>query len=208
MRRFAREHRGIDASRIGSHGWRGEYERLARPAGVVALLPSLPCDAVGACTLRAVLHERGFSTLCIESGVAADLQTLTPRLVDALEWLRDSGPAAPIGVFGCGIGACAALRAAALRPALVAAVVAQGACPEFVRDDLPGVRAATLLVVGRDDDALLLSHRHALPLLGGARRLEVVPGAGVCRCDPAATQAVAHLAAHWFGQQLLLRPLH
>jgi pimeloyl-ACP methyl ester carboxylesterase len=205
---LAHERIGIDALHIGSPGWQGEYERLAQPAGVVALLPSVACDSTAAKSLCLALHERGFSTLCVECGVAADLESLTPRLIEALEWLRDHGPGAPVGVYGCGIGACAALSAAALRPSLVGALVAQGACPDFVLEELPRVRAPTLLVVGQDDAELLRAHRRALPLLGGARRLEIVPGAGACRADGAAAQAVAHLAAHWFAHRLPMRPLH
>lgn len=196
----------IGAQRVGSQGWQGEYEPLAKPAGAVALLPSLSSEAAAAPSLRAALHDRGFSTLYIESSAVTDFRTLTPGLVEALDWLRDSGSGAPVGVFGSGLGACAALSAAALRPALVEALVAQGAWPELVLAELPRVRAASLLVIGDNDAALLQSHRRALSLLGGARRLEIVPGAGAC--DAVTAQAIAHLAAHWFAQRLPMRPLH
>jgi dienelactone hydrolase len=202
------DRRRVEARRIGSPGWHGDYERLERPAGAVALLPSPPYDAAACRSMCAALHARGFSTLCIEPGRATALDELTPRLVEALEWLRVSGPGAPMGVFGVGIGACAALRAAALRPDLVEALVAQGGCPESVLAAFPRVRAATLLVIGDGDEALLRSHRLALPRLAGARRLEVVPGVDASCCDEAAMQAVAHLAAHWFALRLPQRPLH
>jgi pimeloyl-ACP methyl ester carboxylesterase len=208
MLRTVTDRRCIEARRIGSPGWCGEYERLERPAGAVALLPSPPCGAAACRSMCSVLHDHGFSTLCIEPGRAAGLDELTPRLVEALEWLRVSGPGAPLGVFGGGIGACAALRAAALRPDLVEALVAQGACPEPVLAEFPRVRAATLLVIGDGDEVLLRSHRRALPRLAGARRLEVVPGADAGCGDEAAAQAVAHLAAHWFALRLPQRPLH
>ena len=86
--------------------------------------------------------------------------------------------------------------------------MAQDASPDALLDELPRVRAATLLVVGDDDAALLLAQRRALPLLGGARRLEIVPRAGAARADRVATQAVGHLATQWFAQQLPLRHLH
>ncbi len=206
--RTVQDHRCVEARRIGSYGWQAEYERLARPAGAVALLLTSPCDPAASRWLCAALHERGFSTLRIEAGRSAELAALTPRLVEALEWLRVSGPGAPLGVFGGGAGACAALNAAALRPELVEALVAQGGCPESVLARFPHVRAATLLVVGDGDEALLRSHRRALPLLAGARRLEVVPGADACRGGEATAQAVAHLAADWFAQRLPARPLH
>lgn len=208
MLRTVPDRRRIEARRIGSPGWHGDYERLERPAGAVALLPSPSCDVALCRAMCAALHARGFSTLCIEPGRAIGLEELTPRLVEALEWLRVSGPGAPLGVFGGGIGACAAVGAAALRPDLVEALVTQGACPDSVLAAFPRVRAATLMVIGDGDEALLRSHRRALAQLGGARRLEVVPGADAGCVDESAAQAVAHLAAHWFALRLPQRPLH
>lgn len=207
MLRTVPDHRRVEARRIGSPGWHGDYERLERPAGAIALLASPLCGVTACRSMCAALHERGFSTLCIEAGRAAAIDELTPRLVEALEWLRVSGPGSPLGAFGVGTGACAALSAAAERPDLVEAVVAQGSCPESVLAAFPRVRAATLLVIGDGDEALLRAHRRALPHLNGARRLEVVPGADAFAGD-AAAQAVAHLAADWFAQRLPLRPLH
>jgi len=208
MLRTVPGHRCVEARRIGAHGWQGEYERLARPAGAVVLMPGLACGA-SACRLQcAALHERGFSTLCIEPGRVGELESLTPRLVEALEWLRVSGPGSPLGVFGCSVGACAALCVAAERPDLVDALVAQGGCPDAVLAAFPRVRAATLLVIGDGDEDVLRSHRRALPLLAGARRLEIVPGADAAPGDAAAVQAVAHLAAHWFALRLPQRLAH
>lgn len=181
MRRLISSVRGIDASCIGTQRWQGEYERLADAAGVVALIASAASDAAQARALCDLLHARGFSTLSVEAGAPAALDALVPRLVEALDWLRDSGACASVGVFGRGVAGNAALRAAALRPALVAALVAQDASPDALLDELPRVRAATLLVVGDDDAALLLAQRRALPLLGGARRLEIVPRASAAR---------------------------
>ncbi|MBS0442817.1 MAG: hypothetical protein JSR38_12740 [Proteobacteria bacterium] len=212
MRRLISSPPGIASSSIGTQRWQGEYERLADAAGVVALIASAASDAAQARALCDLLHAGGFSTLCVEAAVPTSapggLDTLAPRLVEALEWLRDSGAGAAVGLFGRGLAGSAALRAAALRPALVAALVAQDASPDALLEDLPRVRAATLLVVGDDDAALLLAQRRALPLLGGARRLEIVPGSGPGRADPVATQAVGHLATQWFAQQLPLRHLH
>ena len=208
MRRLISSVRGIDASCIGTQRWQGEYERLADAAGVVALIASAASDAAQARALCDLLHAGGFSTLSVEAGAPAGLDALVPRLVEALDWLRDSGACASVGVFGRGVAGNAALRAAALRPALVAALVAQDASPDALLDELPRVRAATLLVVGDDDAALLLAQRRALPLLGGARRLEIVPRASAARADRVATQAVGHRATQWFAQQLPLRHLH
>jgi pimeloyl-ACP methyl ester carboxylesterase len=195
---------GVQSVRVERPGWIGEYERPARAVGAVALLPAGGAEGLQRAEIRSVLHELRLSTLGVHApdGAVPDGLALAHGLVDALEWLRENGAVAPVGVFGHGPGAGAALRVAGLRPARTAALVVLGVRPELVAADLPRVQAATLFIVEGGDAALLQAHRRLLPLLGGARRLEVVPGAGPSGGNAAARQAVAHLAAHWFAQRL------
>lgn len=198
----------LSSVRVERQEWGGEYEPLDHPAGVVALLCGGSGSADHVRERCAVLHESGFSTLWLDAARPPGLQEMTSRLISALEWLREASGGLPLGMFGCGQGAAAALHAAACRPGAATALVVQGELPEPVIHELPRVQAATLLVVGDADAALLQGQRRLLPMLGGARRLEVVPGAAVCGGDAAADHAVAHLAAHWFAQQLPRRSLH
>ncbi len=198
----------MSSVRVERQGWGGEYEPLDHPAGVVALLCGGNGSAVHVRERCAVLHESGFSTLWLDAARPPGLEAMAARLIGALEWLREASGGAPLGVFGCGPGAAAVLHAAACRPGAVAALVVHGELPEAVVRELPRVQAATLLLVGDADAAVLQAHRRLLPMLGGARRLEVVPGAAACGGDAAANHAVAHLAAHWFAQQLPRRSLH
>lgn len=194
---------GIAARRIARRGWRADYEGVERASGAVALLPA----PAGAAPLRDALHGCGCATLCVEAGDAGGLAAMTGRLVAALQWLRRVHRGVPLGVFGAGAGAAAALGAAASRPDLVGVAVALQAGEALDALPLERVWSATLLVVGRDDPLQLAVHRAALPRLHGARRLEIVPGAHDRR-DALAAQAVAHLAAQWFAQRLPLRALH
>lgn len=198
---------GIAARRISRGGWQADYECFAPASGAVALLPATRSKASCAAPLREVLHACGCATLCIEGGAAASLATLNGRLLGALEWLRSVHRLVPLGVFGAGLGAVAALTVAASRPDLVQAVVALQADVALASVPLDRVSAATLFVLGRDDPARLAAHRAALPRLLAARRLEIVPGADD-RADAGAAQAVADLAAQWFAQRLPLRALH
>ncbi len=198
----------LSSVRVDRQGWGGAYERLDRPAGVVALLPGPACEAAYTRALCAALHERGLSTLCLDALSAADPQLAEARLMPALDWLQQASGGTPLGVFAGGRGMAAALRAAAARPAHVAALVLHGALPAALLDALPQVQAATLLLVGDAGPGVLQAQRRALPMLGGARRREVVPGADADGADAAANQAVADLAAHWFAQQLPIRRLH
>lgn len=197
----------VEAPRIGRRGWRAQHDCMVHATGAVVLLPARIGDAARADSLCEALHAGGCSTLRIDADPAAGLAALTDGFVEALEWLRHGHPRVPLGLFGAGAGAGAALNAAVRRPELAGAVVALGADTALARLPLERVCAATLLVVGRDDAALLDAHRLALPRLGGARRLEIVPGAGDGD-DTLAAQAVADLAAQWFAHRLPLRALH
>ena len=204
-------HDRVEAVRIGREGWRGDYRRVARALGVVALAApgqGWPASPPGLC---GVLHDHGFSTLCIDLDLPAgmpDLAAVTQRLLEALDWLRDTGTGMPVGLFGHGLGATAALQAAATKPSRASALVVRTASPEALGPRLAQLQAATLLIVGDDDAAMLRAHRQAMRLLGGAKRLEVVPGAGLHGADTAALDTVAHLAADWFARHLPAARLH
>jgi len=111
-------------------------------------------------------------------------------------------PAASLGCFGASTGAAAALTAAAERPALVGAVVSRGGRPDLARPSLPLVRAATLLIVGGEDEPVLGLNQEALQLLRCPTELMVVPGATHLFEEPGALEAVADLAARWFEAHL------
>jgi dienelactone hydrolase len=163
------------------------------------------------------LHEQGFATLLVdllsereqaldaESGrYRFDIALLASRLVAATDWiatqprLRDL----PIGYFGSSTGAAAALLAAAARPERVAAIVSRGG-----RVDLAGaaghlVHAATLLIVGSEDETVLDLNERALAELRCKKQLLVVEGAGHLFEEPGALDVVTQLAARWFADHL------
>ncbi len=135
-----------------------------------------------------------------------NLDLLTERTVTILDWLvaTDSIGERPMGLFGSSTGAAAALRAAAVRPNLVAAVVSRGGRTDLADPFLDRVRAATLLVVGSRDIPVLRLNRGSLERLGTARarRLEVIPGASHLFEESGALERVAALARDWFTQHL------
>lgn len=203
-------HGRVEAVRIGQEGWRGDYQRVAPALGIVALVPPGLGWASSPSALCGVLHEHGFSTLCVDLDLPAGAPDpeATRRLVEALDWLRDVGAGMPVGLFGHGPGATAALQAAATKPSRVSALVTRGASPAALGPRLAQLQAATLFIVGDDDAAMLQAHRQGMRLLGGAKRLEVVPGAGLRGTDTAALDSVAHLAADWFARHLPAARLH
>jgi putative phosphoribosyl transferase len=136
-----------------------------------------------------------------------DIDLLARRLVEVLDWLRDSGELTPagedlgrrrVGLFGASTGAAAALQAAAERPGRVAAVVSRGGRGDLAVAYLQRVQAPTLLIVGAADNEVLELNRSAMRELRCEKRLEVIPGATHLFEEPGALDAVANLAGDWF----------
>jgi putative phosphoribosyl transferase len=159
------------------------------------------------------LNEAGLATLLFdllspeEAGRREnvfDIPLLASRLVAAYRWLRAEPRAAglPIGYFGASTGAAAALVAAAELGDDVRAVVSRGGRPDLAGPRLAHVRAATLLLVGELDDAVLELNREAKRELRCENDLVVVPGAGHLFEEPGTLEAVAAHASRWFARYL------
>jgi len=78
-------------------------------------------------------------------------------------------------------------------------VVSRGGRPDLAGPALPRVTAATLLVVGGDDDVVIGLNREALAQLRCEARLEIVPGATHLFEEPGTLEKAASLAASWFA---------
>jgi putative phosphoribosyl transferase len=109
-----------------------------------------------------VLVARGIGTLLLDLLTEAegaqrdcvfDIELLGRRLEAAMRWVTAQAGAGrlPLGLFGASTGGAAALVAAARSPELVAAVVLRGGRPDLAGDQIPLVRAPTLLIVGGED---------------------------------------------------------
>ncbi|WP_277552690.1 dienelactone hydrolase family protein [Halobaculum limi] len=133
-----------------------------------------------------------------------DIDLLTERLLAVTEWLRGREETRDlhIGYFGSSTGAAAALRAAATRGDDVDAVVSRGGRVDLATERLPEVTAATLLVVGGADTAVLELNRAAQGALTCPNALEVVDDAGHLFEGTGELEVVAELAADWFEQEL------
>jgi putative phosphoribosyl transferase len=129
-----------------------------------------------------------------------DIDLLTDRLLAASRWLGEQKETVglPLGYFGASTGAGAALKAAAREPELVAAVVSRGGRPDLAAEELPRVRAPTLLIVGGNDDVVLGLNETSLALLRCEKAMQVIPHATHLFPEPGALEGVADLAARWF----------
>ena len=126
-----------------------------------------------------------------------DIDLLAPRLIAATHMIKER-MSLPIGYFGASTGAAVALVAAAHHPDDIAAVVSRGGRPDLAMSALPKVRAATLLVVGGRDTAVIQMNRQAYDHLACEKRFEIVPGATHLFEEEGALEKVALLASDWF----------
>lgn len=163
------------------------------------------------------LREAGFGTLLFDllgshehafdaatSRLGHDVELLGHRLLCATHWVR-SHPGTgdlPVGYFGGGTGAAVALRAATVDGADVSAVVTRGGRPDLAGDSLSQVTAATLFIVGSEDDALLAANQFAFTKITAKKSLEIVLGSGPDVDEPGALGLVADSAATWFTAHL------
>lgn len=81
------------------------------------------------------------------------------------------------------------------------AVVSRGGRVDLAgHDALCRLQAATLMIVGGADMAVLNLSARAMEWMPGEKRLEVIPGATHLFEEPGALEEVGRLAAHWFCQ--------
>src|SRR5436309_470152 len=125
---------------------------------------------------------------------------LAERLVHATTWARQQEETRDllIGYFGSSTGGAAALVAAAELPQHVGAVVSRGGRPDLAGDAMRKVQAATLLIVGGNDDIVIELNEMARDQMRCEVKLEIVPGATHLFEEPGALEKVAKLASDWF----------
>jgi len=133
-----------------------------------------------------------------------DIELLADRLIGAMGWLdAEAGTRGlPVGLFGASTGGGAALDAAARTPGRVAAVVSRGGRPDLADEQLPHVRAPTLLIVGGRDEIVIKLNQQAMRRMVAPVRLEIVPGATHLFEEPGALEHIARLAREWFARYL------
>ena len=164
-------------------------------------------------TLATALNEAGFGTLLFDLLTPSeendranvfDIPLLADRLLDAIRWIdRDTGLSSlPLGLFGASTGAAAALVAAARLGDRVGAVVSRGGRPDLAGAALATVKAPTLLIVGGDDDVVIVLNEQALARLNAPKALWIVPHATHLFPEPGALEAVCQYAVEWFSLHL------
>jgi putative phosphoribosyl transferase len=122
------------------------------------------------------------------------------RLRGIVDWLggEPETAALPIGLFGAGTGAAAALVAAAGTNDRISAIVSRGGRPDLVGAALMQVTAPTLLLVGESDTPVRTLNEQARNAMTALVEMRIIPGAGHLFEEPGALDLVAEEAAGWF----------
>lgn len=133
----------------------------------------------------------------------SDIDLYAERLNTACDWLQQNNATKdlPVGLFGAGRAAAAALQLAALRGRRISALVLRGGRLDLaVHGTLEKISTPTLLIVGGLDDSVIATNRAAYAALRCKKRLEVIPGATHSFEEPGSLEVVARLARGWFMQ--------
>ncbi len=187
----------------------GDLTMPAGAAGLVLFTQNSPRDQA----VAGVLRERGLATLLIEPLTADeradeahrfDIDLVADRVIGTLRWLRAQPVTArmPVGLFGAGVNAAAALVAAAARPGDVQTVVTRGGRADLAGGALAQLQAPTLLIVGERDPRLRTLNEEARRAARAHADMCVIPDADRYFRDPVALEQVAVQAADWFSLRL------
>jgi dienelactone hydrolase len=129
-----------------------------------------------------------------------NINLLAERLLAATEWYHRREPDSLIGYFGSSTGAAAALMAEASSSIPIQAIVSRGGRPDLAGTALPKVKAATLLIVGGEDTAVIEMNQQAYAQMRCAKETRIIPGATHLFQEPGALEKVAEMAGEWFGR--------
>jgi putative phosphoribosyl transferase len=132
-----------------------------------------------------------------------DVALLAARLTAATRWpgAQPATAAIPVGYFGAGTGAAAAVAATTDVPRLpVTAIVSLGGHPDLVGGRLALVQVPTLLIAGGADKAVLGLNQRARTQLKCESRLAVIPGATHMCDEPGALGQVTDPTSGWFAR--------
>jgi pimeloyl-ACP methyl ester carboxylesterase len=163
------------------------------------------------------LYDRKFGSLLVDlltpeeeledmltAALRVDVNLLSERLLGAARWVKEEAETAwlPVGYLGTGIGAAAALVAAACRPNLVDTIVSRGGRPDLAGVALNKVKAPTLLIAGGADIQGLALNRWAYWRLDCERKFEIIRGATQRFEERGASETATTLATKWLDEHL------
>ncbi|RKS07952.1 putative phosphoribosyl transferase [Nocardiopsis sp. Huas11] len=170
--------------------------------------------------IASVFQRAGYATLLLDLWTEAsaedqaeaeadgdDARAMGERLNAAVTWMRRATDAAtePLGVFGAGAAAPAALVTAAERPQDLGAVVVYGGRIDLAEASLPQVRAPALILLESRDSFVRELNEWARGRMSAQTDLRVVSGAEQLLQGAQDWRHMAVEALDWFDQHLAPR---
>lgn len=161
-----------------------------------------------------VLNNNGIATLLTDLLTSEEdkvyenrfnISLLTNRLISVTNYaiqLSDLHNLA-VGYFGASTGAASAIRAAALIPDKIKAVVSRGGRPDLAKDLISKIQSPTLLIIGGLDTDVILLNKDAYSKLNCEKELKIIEGAGHLFEEAGKLRKVADMAAEWFDKHLI-----
>jgi len=160
-----------------------------------------------------VLREKGIGTLLfdllteeedVDYETRFDISLLFERLVAATEWLEKQPEAKglSLGYFGASTGAAAAIQASVVLKDKIKAIVSRGGRVDLTNGYLNRVKAPTLLIVGKLDEAVVEINKDAYEKINVEKDLKIIPNATHLFEEPGALEEAAEFAAEWFKKYL------
>jgi putative phosphoribosyl transferase len=198
---------------VGSHDLQGELGLPAHACALILFAQGSGVTLHSPChdDVARALHAHGLATLMVEllhpqerrdRYKVFDVELLRERLESAFDWIEADPALArlPLGLFGSGLDAAAAVLTAGRHSDRVFALVSRQGRTELVRCALSSLGVPTLLISDDCDvTSISLDERALRDLRGDCRSAVVSPGA------PTALpryERVARLAENWFMEHL------
>lgn len=164
-----------------------------------------------------MLQREGFATLLIDlltaeeerldvlGKLSYDIPLLAGRLDSAAEWVNRHEVTAglPIGYFGAGTGAAAALVASLQKPDTLGAIVSRGGRVDLAENILPDIKPPTLFIVECETVESLNKNKRMARKTLTEKKLVAVSGAAEFYEEPPQLNEIAELTVSWFRKHLL-----
>lgn len=131
------------------------------------------------------------------------IELLTSRLITATQWLRSKSALYkyPLGYYGTGTGAAAALDAASILPD-IHAVVCYGGRPDLTIMPLPRLTTPVMLITESHENDILKINEEAMRNLACPKRLEVIRDTSQLIKGSGHIDNISMLANKWFTTYL------
>ncbi|SOY61339.1 phosphoribosyltransferase [Cupriavidus taiwanensis] len=203
----------------GTTRLRAMLESAPNPIGVAVMVHAGGAQRRAARSqyLARKLRAQGLATMLVDlkpdsrvdDAPASEVDELTARLAQALDFLHAGTPFAslPVGLLSAGTAAAAALRAAADSPSPAGAIACMAGRPDLAGDAiLRRLETPTLLICASGNpDSIRINHL-AFEQMHCPRQLRLVPASGCGFDDRKALADVATLTVDWFERHLAQRP--